>query len=111
MAHVNLGHLVVGHVDARITALFDVREKFRALCVSAVELDADEDVGVARFDVAVVELRDLVIADGFTEGLEAPRPLGNRGCEDHFSMLAELGPLRDVTQPVEVDVRTADDRY
>jgi hypothetical protein len=110
MPHVNLGQLVVGHVDTRITTRLDVREQFHALFLSTIELDADKDVSVARFDVAVIELRDLVIADGFTERLEAPRTLWNRGSKNHFAVFAEFGPLRDVTQPVEVDVRTADDR-
>ena len=78
------------------------------LLAPVMDLDADEDVRLGRVGVAVVELGDVAARRQAAEVLEAAGPLRDRGREDRLAGLAELGPLGDEAEPVEVHVRAAE---
>ena len=59
---------------------------------------------------AVVELRDDAAADGAAELAKRARPLGDRHGEQRFARFAELGPLGDEAQTIEVHVGAAQHR-
>ena len=111
VAHVQLGHLVVGHVDdgvarraaaARTTVSFSARP-----CESATPTKI---CALAAAGVAVVELGDAALAEHLAEAQEAARLLGNRHGQQRLALPADLGALGDVAQAVEVHVGAAVDR-
>src|SRR5690606_41974253 len=110
MSHVQLRELVVGEIEHAVAVrgeLIDQRLRFAAL---APKLDADEDARLLGRRVAVVELGDAARAERLAEAQELALLLRNLDGDQRLAMLAELGALGDVPQPVEVDVRAARDR-
>ncbi len=108
VAHVLLGQLVVGQVEGREAVAREVLRELRRL--AAVDgRDADEDVRLGRVGDAVVELGDGARADQLAEAPEAAALLGNGHREQRLALLADLGPLGDEAQAVEVHVRAAGD--
>ena len=110
-ADVELRDLVARHVEhgeprePRAAVLGRRRARF-----AAVEGEADEDVRLVLARVAIVELGDLTrLPSWLAEIAEGARALGDRHCEDRLAVLAELGALRHVAQPVEVHVGAAVD--
>ena len=109
MAHVQLGHFVVGQV-VRLDPPRVHRAQQRRGLVPVGDLDADENVRDARIGVAIVEFGDAALAQQRAELAEAARPLGNRHREDRLARFAELGPFGDEAQAVEIHVGAAGDR-
>ena len=90
-------------IPARLTAR-------RSLSFSARSrtLKADEHVRLGGVGVAVVELGDVAAPEQAAELLEAAGSLRDRRREDGLAGLAEIGPLRDEAEPVEVHVRATE---
>jgi hypothetical protein len=101
---VQLGQFVIGQVQHREALRAKAGDQGLARVVLRVRLHADEDVRLAVGVVAVVEFRDLALADGLAERLEAARLLGNGHGNDRFAAFAQLGALGDMAQAVEIDV-------
>ena len=80
VAHVQLGHLVVAHVEHGIAAATQQLDDLPFLLLAPGELHADEDVRLSA-GVAVIELGDRALAEGLDELPVAARPLGNGHCE------------------------------
>ena len=108
VAHVELGHLVVGKVERLQALALEDLDDFRGL-VTAVHLDADEYVSVLGIGDAVVELGDVARPERGAELLEAARALGDGDREYRLAPIAHLGALGDEAQPVEIRVRARGD--
>src|SRR5690606_14776083 len=80
------------------------------LAALALQRDADEDSRALRRRVAVVELGDAARSERLAEAQELALPFRDLDRDQRLAVLAELGPLGDVHQPIEVHVRAARDR-
>src|SRR3970282_1781840 len=69
-----------------------------------MQSDADEDLRLLGRRIAVLELRDVARADRLAEAQESAGALGDLHGQQCLAMLAELGPLADVAQAVEIHV-------
>jgi hypothetical protein len=76
-----------------------------------VHADADEDVGLGRVGVAVVELGDVAVAEQLAELLEGAGLLGDGDGQHGLALLAHLGPLGHEAQAVEVHVGAGGDGH
>ena len=108
VAHVELGHLVVGQVDGGV-ALLAQPGGHRLAVAARRRLQPHEDVGLVAPGEAVVELGDDARPDRRAEGAEGPRPLGDGDPEEGLASLAHLGPLGHEAQAVEVHVGPGED--
>jgi hypothetical protein len=105
-----LGHLVVGHVQHRVAVRAQPLQHFLPFTVPALELQADKNLGVAVVRVAVVELGDAPLADRLAEAPETARTFRNRHREQGLAAFTDLRAFGHVAQAVEVDVRAAQHR-
>jgi len=105
---VQFGDLVVGELDRRIAVAGERRDHVRGV-LPRPRRDADEDVGLVPAAEAVVEFGDDAASDRRAEFAEGAGPLGNRDAEQRLVRLAELRPLGDEAQPIEVHVGAAQD--
>ena len=111
VAHVQLGHLVVGHVGDREAGGAQLLHHRILLRASVRERKADEDLRAVGARVAVVELGDAAPAEHLAEAQEAAGLLGDHHREQRLALAAEVGALGDVSQAVEVHVGAAVDRH
>jgi len=105
---VQFGDLVVGELDRRIAVAGERRDHVRGV-LPRPRRDADEDVGLVPAAEAVVEFGDDAASDRRAEFAEGAGALGNRDAEQRLVRLAELRPLGDEAQPIEVHVGAAQD--
>src|ERR1700730_5371618 len=111
VAHVQLRHLVIGHVGDREIRGAQALHHRVLLRAPLAERETHEDLRAIRAGVAVIELRNAAPSEHLAEMQEAPRLLGNHHRQQRFALAAEIGTLGDVAQPVKVHVRAAVDRH
>ena len=104
-----LRHLVVGQIEHGIAVALQRVDERLLVGAGIGDLHAHEDVRVRVVGVAVVELGDRAVADELAKAEQAPGTLRNGHREQALAVLAELGPLGDVAETVEVHVRSAHD--
>ena len=110
VAHVQLGHFVVGHVphdETRFAHAVDQGQTFRP----ALHRQADEHLCSLEIAVAVIELGDAASAQKFTEFQKGARRLVQLHRQQCFALRAQLGAFRHVPQAVEIHVGTAIDGH
>jgi len=110
VADVELGGLVVAHVDHSKPPATKLGDELLALGVPLGELHPGEHLRPAGVGVAVVELGDLAVPERAAKAEEAPGPLGDLHRQQGLAPLTQLGALRHMAQPVEIEVGTTEDR-
>ena len=110
MAHVQLRELVVAQVPHAVARGLELADDPGRLAAGAGEAQAHEDLRRRARRVAVIELGDVARAERGAEGEEGAALLGNLDRDQGLAMLADLGALADVAQPVEIEIRARVDR-
>ena len=103
------GEFVIRQVERREPVGLEVAGSLAGL-LPVGDLQADKDMGHAGIGDPVVELGHVARADQFAKPPEAAAFFRDRDCEHRFALLADLGALRDKSQPVEVHVGAAGER-
>ena len=106
VADVDLGQFVLGQVGDGVAARLELGDQGRALG-RPVELHAYEDAGLGAGRVAVIEFGDLAPTQRGAKRLEGAGAFGDGDGQHGLALLADLGPLGDVAQAVEVHVGAA----
>ena len=102
----DLGHLIVGHVDNRVAAIHEPRDECISVAFHVTKLYTDKNVGIPRIRVPVIELGDGTGADGVAELPQAAGMLGDGDRQQRFPAFTQLGALRNMAQAIEVDIGT-----
>ncbi|MNH12318.1 hypothetical protein D3C79_718550 [compost metagenome] len=109
VAHVVLGQLALGHVDHGVAVFLQLLLDLAQLLVAAGEAHRDEQGGLDRIRVAVVELGHHAGPKLTAEVEEGPLALGDGHRQHALALLADLAALRHVAKAVEVDVGAGQD--
>ncbi|MNS98298.1 hypothetical protein D3C72_1326620 [compost metagenome] len=104
VANVQLGRLVVAHVLDRIAVGAQAGDQVLAFMRAVLQADANEDLRPAVAGPAVVELGDRAAVEAAQEAVIVVAAVGHGHGQQGLGALADLGPLGDVAQAVEIDV-------
>ncbi|MNY03979.1 hypothetical protein D3C86_1366280 [compost metagenome] len=104
VAHVVLGQLALCHVDHGVTVATELIDDLAELLVAPAEAHRDEQRGLGRIRVAVVELGHHAGPKLTAEVEEGPLALGYGHRQHALALLADLAALRHIAQAVEIDV-------
>ena len=97
VADMQLGGLVVGHIQDAETPGLQPCDDLAALLIAPPQLHAHENLGATLIGVAVIELGDLALAQGAAKLQETARALGDLHRQQALAPLSQLRPFGHVS--------------
>src|SRR5690554_3620984 len=93
VADVLFGQVAVGEVDHRVAVFAEFLYQVFAAMTAGLDLDTDENGGIVRVRITVVEFGDAAFVQGVDEGLEGTGAFRDGDRQDRLALLTDLRAL------------------